>query len=95
MADSSFIVKYGFKLLHRSTEEPLFLNMTVWNFLWNYRSSLVMKAKSLVPFMVPIENSGMLHIVRSHSLLNALPLNVISDIYIERHIFSFSIYTYL
>lgn len=63
MADSSFIVKVGFNYLHRSTEESLFLNMTVWEYLWNYHSVLVSRAKDLVPFLVPIDNTGILNIV--------------------------------
>lgn len=66
MADSSFIVKVGFNYLHRSTEESLFLNMTVWDYLWNYHSVLVSRAKDLVPFLVPIENTGILNIVSFH-----------------------------
>lgn len=70
MADSSFIVKVGFNYLHRSTEESLFLNMTVWEYLWNYHSVLLGRAKDLVPFLVPVYNSGILNIVSFDLILD-------------------------
>lgn len=64
--DASFITKLGFKILQNSAEDHIFLNMTIYDYLWEYRSTLVQKARTLVPFMVPTENSGIMHTVYSN-----------------------------
>lgn len=61
--DASFFTKVAFKALKMSTGDTAFINITVYDYLWNYRSKMVRGAKRLVPFMVPVENSGILAIV--------------------------------
>lgn len=62
-ADASIFTKIAFKTLKMSTGDTAFINITVHDYLWNYRSKLVSSAKVLVPFMVPVENAGILAIV--------------------------------
>lgn len=64
-ADASLFTKIAFKTLKMSTGDTAFINITVYDYLWNYRSKLVSSAKMLVPFMVPVENAGILAIVSS------------------------------
>lgn len=61
--DAYLFVKIGFKALQYSSADPVFINITIGDYLWNYRSSLVSKAKAFLPFMVPTDNSGILHTV--------------------------------
>lgn len=41
------------------------MNITVYQYLWDYKSDLIQTVKTLVPFMVPTENSGALYQVSS------------------------------
>lgn len=61
--DSSFFTKMGFNVMHGTSGDKLFFNTTVYQMLWEYRSNLLRTAKKLVPFMVPVENSGILETV--------------------------------
>lgn len=61
--DATFITKLAFKALKLSSGDTAFINITVHDYFWNYRSKLVHSAMRLVPFMVPVENSGILSIV--------------------------------
>lgn len=39
------------------------MNITVYQYLWEYKSDLLQKVRSFAPFLVPTENSGALHTV--------------------------------
>lgn len=73
-SEASFLSKLAFKALKISTGDTAFINITVYDYLWNYRSKLVQRASQLVPFMVPVDNAGILAIV-------SLRLGYMSDIY--------------
>lgn len=64
--DASIFLKIGFKALHYSAGDSVFINITIGDYLWNYQSSLVRQAGTLVPFMVPTDNSGILHTVSNY-----------------------------
>lgn len=45
----------------RSYDKSPFVNISVYNYLWNNTSPVLEAAKNIVPFMVPIENLGVLY----------------------------------
>lgn len=59
--DISFFAKIGFNLMLTSLDEPIFLNTTVYDFLWNYRSNVISVAHKILPDLVPVENLGVMH----------------------------------
>lgn len=72
MNDANIFVKMGYNVLHSRSDEEVFMNISIYNFLWNYKSPLLQTAKDIVPFMVPTVNSGILHGVSSFN--NSLPI---------------------
>lgn len=42
-------------------EDTMFLNMTVHDYLWYYKSSIIQRVQSIAPFLVPTNNSGCLY----------------------------------
>lgn len=71
--DASFFTKIAFKALKISTGDTAFVNVTVHDFLWNFRSKLMRRASTLVPFLVPVDNAGILSIVSRLSPPPRLP----------------------
>ncbi|KAG4072531.1 hypothetical protein HA402_004620 [Bradysia odoriphaga] len=57
----NYFIQIGYKFLHKTYSDGLFINITVYDYLWNYRSKLIEKAEELVPSMVPTTNCGILH----------------------------------
>lgn len=45
----------------RSYDKSPFVNISVYNYLWNNTSPVLQAAKKIVPFMVPIRNLGVLY----------------------------------
>jgi hypothetical protein len=56
-------------MLFNKYDNKAFLNTTVYNFLWNMTSEVIKTAKSIVPFMVPLENFGIMHNVTLYLLI--------------------------
>lgn len=51
-----------------TSHDKIFMNMTVYQYLWDFHSELIQQAKKIVPFMVPTENSGVMYQVNSKYL---------------------------
>lgn len=49
-----------------TARDTLFLNTTIYNYLWNATSPTIKLVKNILPFMVPMDNMGILHIVSNH-----------------------------
>lgn len=52
--------KIGFNSM-LGDEDTMFLNMTVHDYLWYYKSSIIQRVQSIAPFLVPTNNSGCLY----------------------------------
>lgn len=52
--------KWGFNMMLRDSD-PLFINITIYDYLWNYRSDLINRIRTFAPYMVPTDNSGVLY----------------------------------
>ena len=50
--------KFTFNVAARS--DSVFINTTIYNYLWNSSSLLIERTKNLLPSMVPTENMGVL-----------------------------------
>lgn len=61
----SFFAKLAFNVMLNSGKEPIFLNITVYDLLWNYNSDVITLANKVLPSLVPVNNLGILHRVRS------------------------------
>lgn len=57
----SFFSKLAFNVMLNSAEEPIFINITVYDFLWNYNSDVITLANKVLPMLVPVTNLGILH----------------------------------
>lgn len=53
-----------------NSQDTLFMNMTIYQYLWDYKSDFIQNAKSIVPFMVPTENSGVMYQVTNFLQIN-------------------------
>lgn len=60
----SFFSKLAFNVMLNSADEPIFVNITVYDFLWNYRSDVISLAHKVIPSLVPVNNMGIMHQVR-------------------------------
>ncbi|XP_055631129.1 scavenger receptor class B member 1 isoform X2 [Toxorhynchites rutilus septentrionalis] len=60
---SSSLVKWAFRLILSGSGDDVFVNTTVQNYLWNMTSPVIQHAKKIVPFMVPMENIGVLNVM--------------------------------
>lgn len=69
--DDFWFKKYGFNAM-LGEEDTMFLNMTVYDYLWYYRSSIVHRVQSIAPFLVPTNNSGCLYQVCNFEVLCVL-----------------------
>ncbi|XP_058834841.1 platelet glycoprotein 4 isoform X2 [Topomyia yanbarensis] len=63
LQDSNAIVKWGYRLILSSSGDEVFMNTTVYNYLWNVTSPIMKSARKVVPFMVPLENIGVLSVM--------------------------------
>lgn len=59
--DASFLTKIAFNLILNSQNEPVFMNTTVYDFLWNYKSEVITLGNSFLPSLVPVNNLGIMH----------------------------------
>ncbi|KAJ6647542.1 Scavenger receptor class B member 1 [Pseudolycoriella hygida] len=57
----NFFIKFGYTFMEKQYNEGLFINISIYDYLWNYKSRVLEKAKALAPTMVPTLNSGILH----------------------------------
>ncbi|KAL4711372.1 hypothetical protein ACJJTC_019213, partial [Scirpophaga incertulas] len=58
--DANYFVKTAFRLLVSSHGSQLFVRKTIYEYLWDYRESVLITSKNLVPGLVPVDNMGML-----------------------------------
>lgn len=63
LQNSSLLLKWGYNLILSSSGDEVFMNTTVYNYLWNQTSPIIKAAKKIVPFMVPLENIGTLNVM--------------------------------
>ncbi|XP_058457952.1 platelet glycoprotein 4 isoform X2 [Malaya genurostris] len=63
LQNSNSIVKWGFRLIMSSSGDEVFINTTVYKYLWNLTSPIMKSAKKVVPFMVPLDNIGVLSVM--------------------------------
>lgn len=61
IADSMFTTKIPFNMISRS--DKLILNMTVNEYLWNFTTPALQTVDKYLPFLVPVDNGGTLHMV--------------------------------
>lgn len=57
--------KMGFNFLLAESTDSLFMNVTIYDYMWNFRSDLVDKVMNFAEFLVPTNNSGILYQVNS------------------------------
>lgn len=58
--NAPFFIKIGFNMLIKSQRSQPFINISIYNYLWNYTDPLLTVANSIAPFLVPVEDMGML-----------------------------------
>lgn len=58
--NDDYFKKFGFKFMLRESD-TMFVNITVYDYLWNYRSDLIGRIRTFAPFLVPTDNSGVLY----------------------------------
>ncbi|XP_053686455.1 scavenger receptor class B member 1-like [Sabethes cyaneus] len=63
LQNSSSFVKWGYRLILSSSGDNVFINTTIYNYLWNLTSPIMKSARKIVPFMVPLENIGVLSVM--------------------------------
>jgi len=63
LSDASFFVKLGMNLLIRRMDSQPLLKMSVYDYLWKNSDPILQLAAKLVPWMVPIDNVGVLDMV--------------------------------
>lgn len=63
LKDASYFKQVGFKFMLRQSMDTIFFNISVYDYLWNYKSDLIQNIQTLAPFLVPTDNSGVLHTV--------------------------------
>lgn len=59
LADYSFTFKFAFRLMSR--HDQVFVNTTVYNYLWNFTSPAFDSAQKIVPFMIHQDNGGVIY----------------------------------
>lgn len=67
----------------RDSADTLFMNITIYDYLWNYKCNLVQKIQEIAPALVPTNNSGVLYQVK-------MIANVINSIETHTTMFPFS-----
>lgn len=58
--NDDYFKKFGFKMMMRESD-TMFVNITIYDYLWNYRSDLIGRIRTFAPFLVPTDNSGVLY----------------------------------
>lgn len=58
--NNEFFKKLGFNFMLDSSGDPMFLNMTIYDYLWFYRSDVIHRVQEFAPGLVPTNNSGVL-----------------------------------
>ncbi|XP_059610987.1 scavenger receptor class B member 1-like [Phlebotomus argentipes] len=61
LSDSAFFMKIGYNMILRRSGDTVFQNTTVYKYLWDMDGNLMRLGEKLVPFMVPVDNYGVLH----------------------------------
>lgn len=56
----SFFAKLAFNVMLNSKDEPIFINTTVYDFLWSYHSDVITLANNVLPSLVPVDNLGIM-----------------------------------
>ncbi|KAG4072528.1 hypothetical protein HA402_004617 [Bradysia odoriphaga] len=59
----NYLVQIGYNFLHRRYSDGLFINISIYDCLWNFRSKLLEKAGQVVPSMIPSLNNGVFQVV--------------------------------
>ncbi|XP_069684505.1 scavenger receptor class B member 1-like [Periplaneta americana] len=70
LADSSFIIKLGFNLLMRRMGSQPFKRVSVYDYMWNLTDPLLLVGHKLAPFLVPVDNLGILDLIYSNLVDN-------------------------
>lgn len=65
--NDDYFKKKGFMWM-LNDDDKLFVNTTIYDYLWHYRSSVVDRVYNLLPFLVPTNNSGCLHQVNIYPI---------------------------
>lgn len=78
MNDDFFLKKLFFNSLYAQTKDNVFINITIYDLLWNYKSVLLTKIKEFIPFLIPTDNSGILYTVRKNLFIQ---IYIIFDCY--------------
>ncbi|XP_001660150.2 platelet glycoprotein 4 isoform X1 [Aedes aegypti] len=65
LQNSNSLVKWGYRAILSSSGDKVFVNTTIFNYLWNQTSPIIKSARKIVPFMVPLENIGALSVMYS------------------------------
>lgn len=58
--NAPFFVKLGFNVFARNRDSRPFVNISIYDYLWNFTDPLLRTANTLMPHMVPVEDMGML-----------------------------------
>ncbi|XP_048487989.1 scavenger receptor class B member 1-like isoform X2 [Plutella xylostella] len=58
--NAPFFVRSGFRFLVNSRGSPLFVEKTIYEYLWEFTDPVLDLSKSLAPGLVPVSNMGML-----------------------------------
>lgn len=61
LSGSSALVRGGFNFLVRRLKVAPLVETTPYNYMWNWTDPLLNLAQSLLPFIVPIDNVGILN----------------------------------
>ncbi|GAB0087486.1 scavenger receptor class B member 1 [Sergentomyia squamirostris] len=67
LADSPFLMKIAFNMLLRKSNDTIFLNTTIYKILWEMDGNLLRLGEKIVPFMVPMDNYGILYTIYKES----------------------------
>lgn len=69
LQNSNSLIKWGYRAILASSGDGVFINTTIFNYLWNQTSPIIKSARKIVPFMVPLENIGALSVVQYNKQL--------------------------
>ncbi|XP_071440804.1 scavenger receptor class B member 1-like [Hetaerina americana] len=61
--DASFITKMSFNFFLKSFNAQPLVEMSVNDYFWNYSDPMLQTARQLLPFLVPVDNMGILHTI--------------------------------
>jgi hypothetical protein len=63
LSEAPFFLKFGLNLLIRRMDSQPVLKMSVYDYLWKNTDPILQLAAKMVPWMVPIDNVGVLDMV--------------------------------